>query len=246
MENICSSLFNSHEVLSLRFGSTNNYMDLLISMSTWAACKRLRRLSSDSVFLSLRRFSCIQKYSYNIFKNLPDWITVAHSKLDATPRNSFLARKTMGLRIQWNVAAFVPYQDGHGRRLDRDVDRIEVCPFDVLHTLHVDIKYTDEVSGLDVLHGSSARPVHVARKHRALNEIPVVDPRLHDFPWNVMIIWNPKNETYNNTCVMLPSIGLILKKCVGVATGVILYLCRSLRQVVDFLLCLKDDKTCSS
>lgn len=53
------------------------------------------------------------------------------------------------------------YQDVHGWRLDRDVDGIEVRRFYVPHTLHVDVKYTYEVLGLDVLHGSFTRPIHV-------------------------------------------------------------------------------------
>lgn len=80
------------------------------------------------------------------------------------------------------------YQDFHGWRLDRDVDGIEVCRFDVPHTLHVDVKYTDEVLGLDVLHSGFTRPVHVPRKLCVLNEITVVNSSLHHLPCDIMII----------------------------------------------------------
>lgn len=53
------------------------------------------------------------------------------------------------------------YQDLHGRWLDGDVDGVEVSLLDAPHALHVDVKYTDEVPGLDGLHGRFARAVHV-------------------------------------------------------------------------------------
>lgn len=80
------------------------------------------------------------------------------------------------------------HQDFHGRRLDGDVDGIEVGPFYVQHTLHVDVKYTDEVLVLDVLHSSFARPVHVPGKLCVLNEVTVVNPSLHHLPRNIMVI----------------------------------------------------------
>lgn len=89
------------------------------------------------------------------------------------------------------------YQDCHAWRLDRDVDGIEVCPFDVPHTLHVNVKYTDEVLRLDVLYSSFTRAIHVPRKHCVLDEFVVVDPRLHHLPCYIMVIWNPpKKEIY--------------------------------------------------
>ena len=84
--------------------------------------------------------------------------------------------------------SFCSYQDFHGRRLDGDVDGIEVCRFDVPNALHVDVQYTDEVLGLDVLHSGFTRPVHVPGKHGVLDELPVVDPCLHRLPRNIMII----------------------------------------------------------
>lgn len=53
------------------------------------------------------------------------------------------------------------YQDLHGRWLDGDVDGVEVSLLDAPHALHVDVKYTDEVPGLDGLHGRFACAVHV-------------------------------------------------------------------------------------
>lgn len=84
----------------------------------------------------------------------------------------------------------VSHQDAHGRRLDEDVDGVEVCRLDCPHSLHVDVQDADQVLVLDGLHGGPARPVHVPGKHCALNEIPFVDAGLHILPCNIMVICN--------------------------------------------------------
>ena len=80
------------------------------------------------------------------------------------------------------------HQDVHGRRLDGDVDGVEVGPLDVLHALHVNVQDADEVPGLHGLDGSFARAVHVSRKLGVLDELPPVDRGLHGFPRDVMVI----------------------------------------------------------
>lgn len=80
------------------------------------------------------------------------------------------------------------YQDLHGRRLDGDVDGVEVGLLDAPHALHVDVQYTDEVPGLDGLHGRFARAVHVPRELCVLDEVAAVDSRLHRLPRHVVVI----------------------------------------------------------
>lgn len=80
------------------------------------------------------------------------------------------------------------HQDFHGWRLDGDVDRVEVRLFDVLHTLHVDVEYADKVLGLDGLDSSFACAVQVPGKLCALDELTVVNGRLHCVPCNIMVI----------------------------------------------------------
>lgn len=85
----------------------------------------------------------------------------------------------------WPPAA---YQDLHGRRLDGDVDGVEVGLLDAPHALHVDVQYADEVPGLHGLHGCFAGAVHVPRELGVLDELAAVDARLHRLPRHVVVI----------------------------------------------------------
>ncbi|PWA25396.1 hypothetical protein CCH79_00005404 [Gambusia affinis] len=80
-----------------------------------------------------------------------------------------------------NITASTP-EDFHGWWLDGDVHGIEVRLLDVLHALHVDVKDTDEILGLDGLDGGFACAVQVSRKLCILDELAVVYGRLHSLP----------------------------------------------------------------
>lgn len=125
----------------------------------------------------------------------PVWLDTCSTKTAVTPKK--WEPSHAGMFMQSFSSSTCVYQDFHGWRLDWDVDGIKVCLFDVLHALHVDVKYADEVLGLDVLHGSFTRPVHVPWELGILDELSVVDPGLHHLSCDVMVVWNPKQ---NNDC----------------------------------------------
>lgn len=129
------------------------------------------------------------KITWNQYNQIP-----AAPRLLSHPANGNLPTQECLFSLSSSTCV---YQDFHGRRLDWDVDGIKVCLFDVLHALHVDVQYADEVLGLDGLHGSFTRPVHVPWELGILDELSVVDPGLHRLSRDVMVIWNPGQ---NNEC----------------------------------------------